>query len=79
MKAIVGFLALLQAFLGAAIIDKLYRETVRVLAIPDVRRRLEELGLDVIGSSPAEFAALIKTEIPQWAKVIKDAGIKASE
>ncbi len=62
-----------------AIIDKLYRETVRVLAIPDVRRRLEELGLDVIGNSPAEFAALIKTEIPQWAKVIKDAGIKASE
>jgi tripartite-type tricarboxylate transporter receptor subunit TctC len=62
-----------------AIIDKVHRETVRVLALPEVRKRLEELGLDVIGSSPAEFAALIKAEIPQWAKVIKDAGIKATE
>ena len=62
-----------------AIIDKVHRETVRVLALPDLRKRLEELGLDVIGSSPAEFAALIKVELPQWAKVIKDAGIKATE
>ena len=61
------------------IIDKLHRETVRILAVPEVRRRLEELGLDVIGSSPTEFAALIKAEIPQWAKVIKEAGIKAAE
>ncbi|MEK6244346.1 MAG: tripartite tricarboxylate transporter substrate binding protein [Pseudomonadota bacterium] len=62
-----------------AIIDKLHRETVRVLAVPELRKRLEELGLDVIGNSPAEFAALIKAEIPQWAKVIKEAGIKATE
>ena len=62
-----------------AIIDRLHQETVRILAVPEVRRKLEELGLDVIGSSPAEFAALIRTEIPQWAKVIKAAGIKASE
>jgi tripartite-type tricarboxylate transporter receptor subunit TctC len=62
-----------------AIIDKLHRETVRVLALPDVRRRLEELGLDVIGSSPAELAAVIKSETPHWAKVIREAGIKLSE
>jgi tripartite-type tricarboxylate transporter receptor subunit TctC len=62
-----------------AIIDKIHRETVRLLALPDLRKRLEELGLDVIGNSPAEFAALIKAELPQWAKVIKDAGIKATE
>jgi tripartite-type tricarboxylate transporter receptor subunit TctC len=62
-----------------AIIDKLHRETVRVLAMPDVRKRLEELGLDVIGNSPAEFAAVIRSETPHWAKVIKEAGIKLSE
>jgi tripartite-type tricarboxylate transporter receptor subunit TctC len=62
-----------------AIIDKLHRETVRVLALPDVRRRLEELGLDVIGSSPAELAAVIKSETPHWAKMIREAGIKLSE
>ena len=61
------------------IIDKLHRETVRVLAMPDVRKKMETLGLDVIGNSPAEFAAVIKSETPQWAKVIKEAGIRASE
>jgi tripartite-type tricarboxylate transporter receptor subunit TctC len=62
-----------------AIIEKVHRDTVRLLAVPELRKRLEELGLDIVGSSPAEFAALIKTEIPQWAKVIKGAGIKAAE
>jgi tripartite-type tricarboxylate transporter receptor subunit TctC len=62
-----------------SIVDKLHRETVRVLALPDVRKRLEELGLDVIGSSPAELAAVIRTETPHWAKLIKEAGIKLSE
>jgi tripartite-type tricarboxylate transporter receptor subunit TctC len=62
-----------------AIIDKLHRETVRVLAMPDVRKKMADLGLDVIGNSPAEFSAVIKAETPQWAKIIKDAGIKVSE
>jgi tripartite-type tricarboxylate transporter receptor subunit TctC len=44
-----------------------------------VQKRLAELGVDVIGSSPAEFAAVIASETPQWAKVIKAAGIRASE
>jgi tripartite-type tricarboxylate transporter receptor subunit TctC len=61
------------------VIDKVHRETARVLALPDVRRRLAELGLDLIGNTPAEFAAVIKAEIPQWAAVIKGAGIKAIE
>jgi tripartite-type tricarboxylate transporter receptor subunit TctC len=62
-----------------AIIDKLNRETVRVLALPDVRKNLEELGLDVVGNSPTEFSAVIARELPQWAKLIKAAGIRLSE
>jgi len=62
-----------------AIIDKVYRETFRALALPDVRKRFAELGVDLIGNTPAEFAAVIREEIPQWAAVIKGAGIKASE
>jgi tripartite-type tricarboxylate transporter receptor subunit TctC len=61
------------------VIDKVHRETARVLALPDVRKRLAELGLDLIGNTPSEFAAVIKAEIPQWAAVIKGAGIRASE
>ena len=60
-----------------AIIDKLHRETVRILATPDTRKRFNDLGLDVIGDSPVEFAAVIERETPQWARVIKQAGIKA--
>jgi tripartite-type tricarboxylate transporter receptor subunit TctC len=59
-----------------AVIEKLHRETVKVLSQPDVKRKLNELGLDVIGGTPAEFAATIEREIPQWAKVLKGAGIK---
>jgi tripartite-type tricarboxylate transporter receptor subunit TctC len=59
----------------APIIDKLYRETVRILALPDVRAWFDKLGMEVIGNSPAEFAAVIKEQIPQRKKVIEAAGI----
>jgi len=60
-----------------AIIDKVHQETVRVLGQPDVRKKFEDAGLDVIGGSPAQFAEVIRSEIPYWAKIIKEAGIKA--
>ena len=62
-----------------AIVDKVHQDSVKVLAMADVRKRFEDNGLDVIGSSPAEFAEVIRREIPYWAKIIKEAGIKASE
>jgi tripartite-type tricarboxylate transporter receptor subunit TctC len=61
-----------------AIIEKIHQDSVKVLSTPEVRKRLSDIGMEVIGNSPAEFAAAIKAETPQWAKVIKDAGIKAS-
>lgn len=60
-----------------AIIRKLHVETVKALAIPELHTRFADLGLDIIGNSPDEFAAVIESEIPKWAKVIKDAGIRA--
>ena len=61
------------------IIDRLHQETVRILARADIRERFDVLGMEPIGNTPAEFAAVIAAETPQWAKVIKDAGIKAGE
>jgi len=58
----------------AAIIRALHLETVKALALPDLRAKLANLGLEGIGNAPDEFAAVIKSEIPKWAKVIKDAG-----
>src|SRR5665213_236215 len=58
------------------ILDKLHDETVKALASPQVRKRFDELGLEPVGNTPAEFAAIISKETPEWAKLIKDAGIK---
>jgi tripartite-type tricarboxylate transporter receptor subunit TctC len=59
------------------IIDKLHQETVRILALPEIRKRFDDIGMEPIGNTPAEFAAVIAAETPQWAKVIRDAGVKA--
>ncbi len=59
------------------IIALLNREIVRILALPDVKARLMELGYDLVGSPPAEFATRITTEIETWGKVIRAANIKA--
>ncbi len=58
------------------VLDKLHDETVRTLAMAEVRKKFDELGIEPVGNSRAEFAAVIKKEIPEWARVIKDAGIK---
>jgi tripartite-type tricarboxylate transporter receptor subunit TctC len=63
----------------APIVERLHRESVRVLAQGDVRRRLDELGMQVVASAPAAFSALIASDTARWAKVIKAAGIKAGE
>ena len=58
------------------IVDKLYQETKRVLATPELRNRFEPTGTQMVGSSPAEFAKTIKTDLAKWAAVIKTSGAK---
>jgi tripartite-type tricarboxylate transporter receptor subunit TctC len=60
----------------ATIVRKLHFETVKALALSDLRAKCADLGLETIGNSPDAFAAIIKSEIPKWTKVIKDADIK---
>ena len=57
-------------------IDLLHRETVRVIALADIKQKLAAIGFQAIGSTPAEFAARIRVEVPKWAKVIRDANIR---
>jgi len=59
-----------------AIVSKLNTEINRALQQPDVRERLGALGAEIIGGTPKEFADHIQREIPKWAKVIKDAGVR---
>jgi tripartite-type tricarboxylate transporter receptor subunit TctC len=59
------------------IVDLLHREIVKIVALPDVQEKLAALGFISIADTPAEFAARLKSEFAKWAKVVKDAGIKA--
>jgi tripartite-type tricarboxylate transporter receptor subunit TctC len=76
-EATAWFGLLAPAATPTTVIRKLHLETVKALALADVRAKFADLGEEVIGNSPAEFAAIIKSEIPKWAKVIKESGIKA--
>lgn len=78
-EAVPWFGLMAPAGTPAAIVDRLHRETARIMALPDVKKKLNDIGADVIGGTPAELAAAIEREIPQWAKVIRQAGIKAGE
>ena len=60
----------------ASVIRRLHIETVNALKLADVQVRLAEAGLEAIGNSPGEFAAVIKAEIPKWAKLISESGIR---
>ncbi len=57
--------------------DLLHREIIKTLKLPDVKARLEGLGLDVVANSQEEFGAQIKEEIVKWRKVIRAANINA--
>ncbi len=59
-----------------ALIARLNSEVMRVLRLPDVIDRMAAQGVDVIGNSPAEFAAFIKQDVVKYEKLVKSAGIK---
>ena len=61
----------------AAVVNKLNREIVRVVRLPDVKEKFLNIGVETLGNSPAEFTAIVQSEIIRMSKVIKAAGIKA--
>jgi tripartite-type tricarboxylate transporter receptor subunit TctC len=60
------------------IVDRLNAEIVRALHAPDVTQLLLAQGLEVRTSTPQEFGSYMRSEYDKWAKVIKDAGIRAN-
>jgi len=59
------------------IVDRWQSEIARVVALPEVKQRLQDLGFEPVADTPAHFGERIKTEIAKWAKVVHDANIKA--
>jgi tripartite-type tricarboxylate transporter receptor subunit TctC len=70
-----GLLA--PAAVPKAIIDKLNVEIVRILKLPDVAERITSQGGEIVGNSPAEFAAFIAAESAKYAKIIREAGVRS--
>lgn len=72
-----GWYALLApAATPKSVITRLHAEFTKVLAVPDVRTRVVQLGLEPVASSPAECAAFLSAEVAKWASFIKSANIK---
>jgi tripartite-type tricarboxylate transporter receptor subunit TctC len=61
----------------APILARLHEATTASLASPEVRAQLREQGAEVVGNTPAELAAYVKSEIPKWAALAREAGMKA--
>ncbi|WP_345541277.1 tripartite tricarboxylate transporter substrate binding protein [Variovorax defluvii] len=75
VNALLGFVA--PRGTPAAIIQKIQADTEKVLRQPDMRKRIEEQGMEVVASKPEQFEAFVQAEMKRWARVIEDAGIQA--
>ena len=58
---------------------KIHADVIRVLSDPEAKKRITDLGADVVGNSPEEFGAAMRAESAQWAEIIKAANIRAEE
>ena len=74
-----GFGLLAPAATPREIIKKLNAEAVKVVAMPEVRKRLANEGADPVGSTPEEYDAYIRSDIEKWIKVVEKAGIKPEQ
>lgn len=59
------------------VVDKLGRETLKVMAQPELKEAFARLGMEPMSGGPEPFAAFIRSETVKWAKIVRDAGAKA--
>jgi len=62
-----------------AIIDRLNAEVAKALALQDVKTRLADLGMDTVGSSPAQFDQYLRAESERWGRVIRSQKIELEQ
>ena len=58
------------------IIARLNAEIVKVLRLPEVRERLQSMGIEIVANTPAEFAAFMREETTKWGRIVKESGAK---
>ncbi|MEJ8815446.1 tripartite tricarboxylate transporter substrate binding protein [Variovorax ureilyticus] len=75
VNALLGFVA--PHGTPRAIVQKIQADTEKVLRNPEMRKRIEEQGMEVVASTPQQFDAFVQSEMTRWARVINEAGIQA--
>lgn len=70
---------LLPAGTPKAIADKFHDDLVKVMQQPELKEKFASLGVDAVSGTPAELAVYMKSEKAKYARLIKEAGIKAEE
>jgi tripartite-type tricarboxylate transporter receptor subunit TctC len=75
-EATVFFGWLAPAGTPRVVIDRLHREVVRALALPDVREKLAGMGNEIVGNTPEQFSRQITAEVAQWQKLVRERGLK---
>ena len=60
----------------SAIVKQVNAELVKIFREPDVTKRFNDQGVEVVASTPEEFAKLIQSEVAKWSKLIKEANIR---
>ena len=76
-EASTWYAVLTPAGVPASIVTKLNSTFLQTLRTADMQERLAAQGIEPVGSSATELATHIRAELPKWAKVIKDAGVRA--
>jgi tripartite-type tricarboxylate transporter receptor subunit TctC len=61
------------------VVNRLSSETARVIATPEIRGRFEQLGIEPVGSTPAQAVKFLDDEIAKWARVITTANVKPEQ
>jgi len=58
------------------IVNRLQGEIAKIVAMPDVKERFASISYEPVGSTPEQFANLIRVEVAKWAKVVKETNFK---
>ena len=74
--AVTWFGLLAPAGTPAAVVDRINTEVNKILVLPEVKEKIAAEGGGPIGGTPQEFARLLTTETPKWARLVKESGAK---
>jgi tripartite-type tricarboxylate transporter receptor subunit TctC len=58
------------------VVKRLNSEIVKIINMPDVQKKLLELGAEPVGDTPEQFGAFVKSEVAKWGDVVKKSGAK---